>query len=170
MSNSPYPKSNMPPARPTTGIEATRQPISPISGQTLYDRTRAQQAAKSRGPIIVAEDRSVSYPSMLWAAKLVVPRRDSDPRLGNFDEVLARDLGRHIASRVRQSLRISPAEAAATLGHYTGVVRGFELFDSQALADFEGMARQFNSNPTEQALMGIENFMNGLVPAERGAE
>ncbi len=164
-----YPKSQMPPARSTTGFGADKQPAIP-GGRTLYDTSRAQQTARAKGPIIVAEDRTVSYPSMVWAEKLVVPRRDSDPRLGNFDEVLARDLGRHIAGRVKEGFRISPAEAAATLGHYTGVVRGLQLFDEKALADFEGMARQFNSNPTEQALMGIENFMNGLVPEARGAE
>lgn len=167
MADNPYPKSAMPPKRSATGFGADRQPAIP-GGRTIYDTSRAQQAARSKGPIIVAEDRSVSYPSMVWAEKLVVPRRDSDPRLGNFDEVLARDLGRHITSRVREGFRISPSEAAATLGHYTGVVRGLQLFDEKALASFEGMARQFNSNPTEQALSGVEQFLNGLVPEARG--
>ena len=168
--NNPYPKSNMPAARSTTGVAATQQPVKPNSGRTLYDTSRAQQAARSKGPILPPDRQRVSYPSMVKYELLVIPRPESDLRVGNFDEVLANDLGRHISSRVREGLRISPTAAVSELAHYVATMKGLSLFDEGSMADFEKLGQQFATNPSEESLKPVEQFLNGLVPTERGAE
>lgn len=167
MPNNPYPKSNMPPARPTTGVQADRQPA--IQHRTIYDATRAVQTARNKGAaIIVPEDRSVSYPSMAKYTVVAVPRPDSDLRMGRFDQVRALDIPRHIVERTRQGLSIHPSEGASVLNFYVATMKGLALFDGESQAHLEGLARQFSGNPSEESLKGIENFMSTLTPEARG--
>lgn len=170
MSSNPYSRSNMPPARSTTGPAANAQPINLNSGKTLYDTSRAQQAARSKGPILPPDRQRVSYPSMVKYELLVIPRPESDLRLGNFDEVLANDLGRHITSRVKEGFSVSPGEAVNTLNHYVGCTKGLQLFDKSSQAGFEAQASHFTANPTEESLKGIEQYLNSLTPELQGAE
>jgi hypothetical protein len=167
MSN-PYPKSNMPAARSNTVVVS--QPVNPNSGRTFFDTSRAQQAARGKGPILPAEGSTTQYPSMVWATKLVIPRHPSDLRQGNFDEVLARDLGRFISSRVREALRIGADQARSVVAHYQGSVRGLGLFDENSQAGFEKMAAQFAASPSEESMQPVEQYLNGLVPEARGGE
>lgn len=167
MADRPYPKSNMPPARSTTGPAADKKPAIPSA--TWYDRSRAVQAERNRGRAIVAPDsRFVEYPSMRQFEVLTIPRSPSDLRQGAFDQVKALDLPRHIVSRTREGFRIGPAEAAATLGHYVGTVKGLNLFDAASQSGFESAAQKFVANPSEESLLAVEQYLNGLVPSERG--
>jgi hypothetical protein len=101
---------------------------------------------------------------------LVIPRSESDLRLGNFDEVLANDLGRHISSRVREGLRISPTAAVSELAHYVATMKGLSLFDTASMAGFEKLGEQFATNPNEESFKPVEQYLNSLTPEARGAE
>jgi hypothetical protein len=171
MSNNPYPKSNMPPARSTTGVAATQQPVNPNSGRTLYDRSRAIATERNTGRAIIAPPSGfVEYPSMRTYEKLAIPRAASDLRMGAFDEVLAGDLARHITSRVKEGFRISPSEAVSVLSHYVGCMKGLALFDERSQSGFEKVASQFTANPSEQSFQVVEQYLNSLTPEARGAE
>lgn len=169
--NNPYPKSNMPASRPTTGVAANSQPVNPNSGRTFFDTSRAQATERNVGRTIVAPPSGfVAYPSMRAYEVLTIPRAASDLRMGPFDEVKACDLARHISSRVREGFSISPNEAAAVLGHYTATTKGLQLFDAGSQTEFEKLGQQFAASPSEQSFQAVEQFLNGLVPTERGAE
>jgi hypothetical protein len=99
--------------------------------------------------------------------KLTIPRPASDIRLGRFDEVLARDLGRHISSRVKEGFRVSPSEAVGVLHHYVGSVRGLQLFDASSQADFEKLAARFAGDPSEKSFQAVEQYLNSLTPEAR---
>jgi hypothetical protein len=107
---------------------------------------------------------------MPWAEKLVIPRHSSDMRVGNFDEILARDFSRHVSTRVREGFRVSPDEAVSVLRHYVGYTKGAGLFDSASMADFEKLASRFAASPSEEAFKSVEQFLGALAPAERGAK
>ncbi len=171
MSNNPYPKSNMPPARSTTGVAVTQQPVSPNSGRTFFDRSRAQATERNTGRTIVAPPSGfVAYPSMRAYEVLTIPRAASDLRMGPFDEVKACDLARHITSRVKEGFQISPNEAVSVLGHYAATTKGLQLFDERSPSEFEKLASQFAASPSEQSFQVVEQFLNGLTPEARGAE
>jgi hypothetical protein len=102
--------------------------------------------------------------------KLTIPRAASDLRAGPFDEILARDLGRHIVSRTREGLQISPGESVSVLGHYVVTMKGLGLFDERSQSGFEKAAEKFAASPSEESLQAVEQYLNSLTPELRGAE
>jgi hypothetical protein len=116
-----------------------------------------------------------AYPSLAASGHVEVelPSLPGSPR--PTEQLLARDFGGHVASKIDASLRGNPYKSgpqqnpAQTLNHYIAVARGAKLVDNGSINRMEALARQLDKAADQREFFNrtIRPFLNGLRPQRR---
>lgn len=116
-----------------------------------------------------------AYPSLAQSGHIEVelPSLPGSPR--PTEQLLARDFGGHVASKIEASFLGNPYKSGPkqnpvqTLNHYVAVARGSKLVDNGSIDRMEALARQLDkaSNQREFFSQVVRPYLNSLKPERR---